>query len=83
MDLNKNFFEILSLKAYCLKRDVTKKEFKWLDRDYKMGEIIYEYNACTYRCISKNGKAFSEKPNRTPFFELPPDCVEELTNENQ
>ena len=33
--------------------------------------------------FGKNGKAFSEKPNRTPFFELPPDCVEALTNENQ
>ena len=76
MDLVRSFLEILSLKAFCLKRDVTREEFGWIERDYKMGEIIYEYTGCTYGCIGKHGKAFSEKPNRTPFFELPPDCVE-------
>lgn len=69
-------------RAFYLKRDVTRKKFGWLTRDYKKGEVVYEYNGCTYGCIGSGGKAFSEKPNTAPFFELDLNCVAELPNQN-
>lgn len=64
---------------YILIRNVTKKECSWLKRTYKKGEIVYRYNKCTYGCIGPYGIAFSEVPNKEPFFELPYDAVQKIT----
>jgi len=77
-----DYSEIALCKAFYLKQDITKKKFGWLERDYKKGEIVYEYHGQTYGCISSKGKAFSEKPNAIPFFELPLNCVGEFPNQN-
>ncbi len=54
-------------------RDVTQKECPWLSRDFKKGEVVFEYLNYTYGVISPNGKAFTEVIEETPFFELPND----------
>jgi hypothetical protein len=58
-------------------RDVTQEECSWLDRDYKKGEVVYEYYGYTYGCIGR-GVAFTETSNETPFFELPRNSVKEV-----
>lgn len=65
----------VSRRAFVLTRNVTKKECPWLDKAFKKGAVVYEYDGYTYGCISWNGKAFTEKENETPFFELPNDAV--------
>lgn len=59
-----------------LKRDVTTDECSWLSVDLKKGAFIYKYIKYTYNCISKNGIAVSDKPNKEPFYELPKDSIE-------
>lgn len=61
--------------AYQLTRDVTKKECPWLDRDFKKGEVVFEYLDYTYGVIGPDGRAFTEVIGETPFFELPNDSV--------
>ena len=63
---------------YKLNRDVTQEECFWLKRDREKGEIVYEYNGCTYGCITNAGIACTEEYNKTPFFELPKDCLTKL-----
>lgn len=53
-----------------LARDIFKKDFKWLDRDFKKGEQVKLQNGSTYGCISKNGIACGTDENDC-FFELP------------
>lgn len=53
-----------------LAKDIFKKDYKWLDRDFKKGEPINLYNGSTYGCISKNGIACGTD-EMDCFFELP------------
>jgi hypothetical protein len=62
-------------KKFQLIRDVTVNECKWLDRDYKRGEIVFEYPLYTYASIGNEGIACSEKDSESPFFELPKDAL--------
>ena len=66
------------LKKFQLTRDVTLNECNWLDRDYKKGEIVFEYPLYTYGCVSNHGVACSEKDSESPFFELPTDALKEI-----
>ena len=59
------------MKRFRLTRTVTKKECSWLDRDYRYGEILFEYAGHTYGCISPDGTACSERPGEPPFVEIP------------
>lgn len=67
--------------TYILTRKVTQTECHWLKKDYNSGEIVYRFTNTTYRCISKNGLAFTSNYNKAPFFELPKDSVA-LVNQN-
>lgn len=58
-----------------LTRNVTKKECPWLERDLPSGKEVYEYDGHTYGVISPSGVAVSDKPDTTPFYELPADSV--------
>ena len=53
-----------------LSKNISKKEFKWLKRDFKKGELVYLHTGETYGCIGKNGLACTLDGN-LPFFELP------------
>lgn len=66
-------------KAFVLVRDVTVQECSWLKRNFKANEVVYLFNGNTYNCISKNGKAFTEKEDTNPFFELPNDATQLLS----
>jgi len=59
--------EYLRLK---LSKDVLKKDFKYLNRDFKKGELVYLHTGETFGCIGKNGLACTLDGN-LPFFELP------------
>lgn len=59
-----------------LLRDVTQKECPWLPRDFKQGEIIYQYPAYTYGCVSPNGFAATINFDELPFYEFPNDSVD-------
>lgn len=63
---------------YILTRDVTTAECPWLERDYKKGEMVFEYHGYTYGCVSYDGIAFTMVENETPFFELPMNSVESM-----
>jgi len=63
---------------YKLKRNVTKNEFHWLDRDFLKGEIVYRYNGSTYGCCTRNGVACTLGKEKIPFFELPKDALIEI-----
>lgn len=60
---------------YRLTRDVTRKECDWLERDFKNGEVVYQYNGLTYDCIGSRGTACCAEKDKTPFFELPTDAL--------
>ena len=65
-------------KRITLKRDVTREECDWLDRDFKKGEEVYLFYGATYGCISGDGKACTlSASGETPFFEIPNDAIEE------
>ena len=68
----------MTIQKYKLKRDVTVEECNWLDRDFREGEIVYDYPYCTYGCVSPMGVACTEKESETPFFELPKNSIEEV-----
>jgi hypothetical protein len=53
-----------------LTKDILKKDYKWLSRDFKSGEQVYLYTGSTYGCISKNGLA-CKLDGGDSFFELP------------
>lgn len=61
---------------YRVSRDVTRAECSWLDADVQAGKVVFEYQGCTYGCISPAGRAVSLVPDTTPFFELPIDALE-------
>ncbi len=53
-----------------LAKDIFKKDYKWLDHDFKKGEPINLHNGSNYGCISKNGIACGTD-DIDCFFELP------------
>jgi len=53
-----------------LAKDIFKKDYRWLDRDFKKGEHVNLHNGSNYGCISKNGIACGTDENDC-FFELP------------
>lgn len=60
-----------------LTRDVPLKECDWLDGNLKKGKIVYEYNGPSYGCRGlNNGVMVSDRPGRTPAYELPEDAIE-------
>ena len=59
-------------------RDVPVAECHWLSRDYKKGEIVFEYYDCTYGCCSDTGTPCTEVNQTTPFFELPNDSFDTM-----
>jgi len=63
-------------KEYEITRDVTKSECHWLDKDWPAGSRVFRYTGPTYGCVSPRGIAVSEKPDETPFFEVPRDAVQ-------
>lgn len=58
-----------------LTRDVTREECDWLDRDYRAGEIVWDYLGHTYGCCTDSGRAVSQEPDTPPFFELPEEAL--------
>ena len=64
------------MKKFQLVRDVTTDECPWLDRDFLVGEVVYPYHGNTYGCITFNGVAVTEVPDKTPFLEIPEDALE-------
>lgn len=53
-----------------LAKDVLKKDYKWLKRDFKKGEQVYLFTGSTYGCIGKNGLPCT-LDDQLPFIELP------------
>lgn len=78
-------------KTYRLTRDVSQSDCEWLDFDLKAGDIVFSYEGNTYGCISPAGKAFYKRMlcrinqkdviRNSPFFELPRDAVERVTQQ--
>jgi hypothetical protein len=58
--------------------DLSQEECFWLERDLKAGEEFFVYKGCTYRCISKNGIAVTEREDCPPFFEIPLSAIERI-----
>lgn len=56
-------------------RDVTQKECSWLPHTFWEGDWVYEYEGCTYGCITPNGIAITIIPDKTPFYEIPLSAV--------
>ena len=56
-------------------RDVTPEEYKWLQRTFKKGEVVYYYSGPTYGAIGNTGVPCSIDGN-TPCFELPWDALD-------
>jgi len=58
-----------------LNRNVTIKEYPWLEKDLKKRKVVYKYYGFTYGCISSQGVAVTDKPDKTPFYELPQSAI--------
>ena len=58
-----------------IKRDVTKKECPWLDKDIPKGTEVFVYNGPTYGCVSSNGIAVTQHDGVDSFFEIPRDSI--------
>jgi hypothetical protein len=66
-------------KKFEFTRKVTQEECSWLDRDYEIGEIVYECLFNTYGCISPYGIAATESTEGDyPFFEIPYNALKEI-----
>lgn len=63
------------MKTYIVVRDVPKSECHWLERTIRKGEIVHEYDGCTYGCVGA-GRAVTFEAGKTPFFELPRDALD-------
>lgn len=53
-----------------LNKNVNKKDYQWLERDFKKGETVYLFIDCTYHFIGDHGLICSTDGKR-PFFEIP------------
>jgi len=55
-----------------VKREVTRKECDWLDRDYHEGEVVYEFEGYTYGVVSGSGIPITTTEKQdSEFVELP------------
>jgi hypothetical protein len=50
-----------------------------LEAGLATGAIVHEFRGVTYGCVTSDGIAVSMVPGETPFFELPRDAVEDVT----
>ena len=41
-------------------------------------KIVYEYQGCTYNCISPDGVAVTDKLGEIPFYEMPINSLREI-----
>lgn len=57
-----------------LTRDVFKKEYKWLKRNFNIGEHVYLFSGNTFDTIGENGIACT-MDGSLPFFELPENSI--------
>ena len=71
-------YKTMKTKRFELTRDVTRQECSWLDKDYKKGDIVFEYPLYTYGCVGNEGVACSDKDSESPFFELPKNALIEI-----
>ena len=53
-----------------LAKDIFKKDYKWLDRDFKKVELVNLHYGSTHGCIGKNGIACGTD-DMDYFFEMP------------
>lgn len=56
---------------------LSKKDYSWLPRDIKAGEIVKPFSGPTYGCISPKGAAYVFEHGE-PFFELYHEWVQEI-----
>lgn len=63
-------------QAGVLNRIVTQQECSWLSEDLPKGKVVYRYYGQTYGCISSDGEAVTDKPDETPFYEIPESSVD-------
>lgn len=64
------------MEKFTLSRKVTRQECDWLMRDFKKGELVYEFTGATYGCISFTGVACTlDETGGGEFFELPSDAL--------
>lgn len=57
-------------------RNVTQVECPWLDREFKEGEIVYEYYGEIDSPVLGMYQVYvTEKSGQTPYFGLPMDSV--------
>ena len=61
-------------------RDITRKECRWLKEDIPAGTVVYLYDGHTYQCISDAGMAVTNEPDKPPFFELPHDALQRVSD---
>ena len=66
----------MEMAKLILNRDVDMGECHWLERDYKEGELVFDYTGYTYGCCTDSGVPVSEIEDASPFFELPADAVD-------
>lgn len=56
----------------------------WLDGtpapEFTPGMVVHEYKGATYGCITPAGVAVTLQPGVTPFYEVPRDAVEDITD---
>ena len=55
---------------FTLNKNILKKDYKWLNRNFNEGETVYLFTGNTYNCISENGIA-CRIDGEGSFFELP------------
>lgn len=69
--------QLLSGPVQCtVTKDLEKKEFRWLKRDFKKGEQLFLWRGLTHGCIGPDGIAVCLVDEQTPFFELPKVALE-------
>lgn len=56
----------------------------WLDGtpapEFAPGMVVHEYKGATYGCVTSAGVAVTMEPGVTPFYEVPRDAVEDITD---
>ena len=70
-------YKTMKTKRFQLTRDVTKQECSWLDKDYKKGDIVFEYPL--YVDVSDKGIACSDQDSESPWYELPKNALLEIS----
>ena len=61
-----------------LTRDVSVNECEWLHRNFKEGEIVFEYPLYISSYMNNKGIICSEKDSESPFFELQKDALKKV-----